>query len=49
MPIPSHIRAAADWANRDGRWLLIDDIPPLGRLELALTHIDENPSGYFWG
>lgn len=36
-------------ADSHGRWLHLDDLPPVGDLVIALRTIDQNPHGCFWG
>jgi hypothetical protein len=38
-----------DWADRNGGWLELEDIPPVGTIQIALEIIDDNPHGCFWG
>lgn len=38
-----------DWPDSDGRWLELEDAPPVGHIRIALEIIDDNPNGCFWG
>ena len=37
------------WADRHGRWHLLDGVPPAATPAPLLAHIDTDPTGIFWG
>ncbi len=46
---PANATWRLHWADSHGRWLRLDDVPPIGDLTIVLRTIDENPRGCFWG
>jgi Protein of unknown function (DUF3024) len=37
------------WADRNGKWILYDPLPPAKKLEDLIEEIDVDPHGAFWG
>jgi len=46
---PDHFTWTMFWAERNGKWLAYQGLPPTANFERVLEELDRDPHACFWG